>query len=558
MLRSVRLPGQHLCIRQRTQRENPSHPGARRRARACGADRRPGVHRVRRRVAERGPAADRLLAPLQLRRLEPAPAPDRARRARRPVRVRGPGRGAGAVPRGQVLAARHVRDERARAHHAAQQPRPPVLGVRAAHRSPPARRRLGRRTDQRLHAPAPAAHAAQLDPQNEHRQPRAERQQHRGEGRPRVGRRRLRVLQRLEGGSRAHGAHRPAEAGAGPPAPPPPCRGGPAPHCATRCASCVGGAPTPPAPTASCGACWPRAGARSSRASGSASRRGDEMANATPGGRGFTVLLALPAGVALTFLALPLVALFTEVPLRQVPELLRDPAVRDAIGVTVRTNAIANVLIVSVGTPAGYLLATRAFRGRALAVTLVELPLVLPPAVAGIGLLAAFGAGGLVGTRLNDAGIVIPFTEWAVVLAVTFVASPFYVRQAITAFEAVDPTLVAAARTLGASPARTFARISLPLATAGLLAGWVLAFARGVGEFGATIVFAGNVKGETQTLTLAIYEQLDANFDLALAIGILLVVLSGSVLLSYKMLSPWRRSSSTSPAPFARTSSMSG
>jgi molybdate transport system permease protein len=271
----------------------------------------------------------------------------------------------------------------------------------------------------------------------------------------------------------------------------------------------------------------------------------------------FTGILALAAGVALTFLALPLVALFTEVPLAEVPSLLGDPAVRDAIAVTARTNAIANVLIVGVGTPVAYLLATRTFRGRTLAITLVELPLVLPPAVAGIGLLAAFGAGGLVGGPLGDAGIVLPFTEWAVVLAVTFVASPFYVRQGIAAFEAVDPTYVDAARTLGASPARTFVRISLPLAAAGLVAGWVLAFARGVGEFGATIVFAGNVRGETQTLTLAIYEQLDANFDIALSIGILLVVLSGSVLLSYKLLSSWRRSSSTSPAVFAPTSSTS-
>ena len=274
-------------------------------------------------------------------------------------------------------------------------------------------------------------------------------------------------------------------------------------------------------------------------------------------GGAFTVLVALATGLALTFLALPLVALFTEVPLERVPKLLSDPAVRDAIALTARTNAIANVLIVAVGTPVGYLLATHAFRGRALAVTLVELPLVLPPAVAGIGLLAAFGANGLLGKPLGDAGIVLPFTQWAVVMAVTFVASPFYVRQAITAFEAVDPTLTDAARTLGASPARTFLRVSLPLAAAGLLAGWVLAFARGVGEFGATIVFAGNVRGETQTLTLGIYEQLDANFDLALSIGILLVVLSGSVLLSYKMLSSWRRSSSTSPAPFAPTSSTS-
>jgi molybdate transport system permease protein len=245
------------------------------------------------------------------------------------------------------------------------------------------------------------------------------------------------------------------------------------------------------------------------------------------------------------------------VPLRDVPALLDDPAVRETLKVTARTNAVANVLIVALGTPAAYLLATRHFRGRTLAITLVELPLVLPPAVAGIGLLAAFGAGGLLGDPLADAGIVLPFTEWAVVMAVVFVASPFYVRQAIAAFEAVDLSLVDAARTLGASPARTFLRISLPLAAGGLLAGWVLAFARGVGEFGATIVFAGSVRGETQTLTLAIYEQLDANFDVALSIGILLVVLSATVLVSYKVLSSWKRSSSTSPAPFARTSSIS-
>ena len=130
-------------------------------------------------------------------------------------------------------------------------------------------------------------------------------------------------------------------------------------------------------------------------------------------------------------------------------------------------------------------------------------------------------------------------------------------RQAITAFEAVDPGLLEVARTLGASRSRTFWRVALPLAASGLVAGWVLAFARGIGEFGATIVFAGNVQGETQTLTLAVYEQLEADFDVALAIGILLVVLSGAVLLSYKLLASWRRSSSTSPAAFARTPSAS-
>jgi molybdate transport system permease protein len=251
------------------------------------------------------------------------------------------------------------------------------------------------------------------------------------------------------------------------------------------------------------------------------------------------------------------VALFAEVPLGEVPSLLGDPVVRQAIEVTARTNLVANILIIALGTPTAYVLATRRFRGRSLVVTLVELPLVLPPAVAGIGMLAAFGVAGLVGPDLQDAGIVLPFSEWAVVLAVTYVASPFYVRQAISAFESVDPTLTAAARTLGASPLRTFWRISLPLAAAGLVAGWVLAFARGVGEFGATIVFAGNVQGETQTLTLAVYEQLDANFDVALSIGILLVVLSGAVLLSYKMIVSWRDSTSTSPSAFGRLRSTS-
>jgi molybdate transport system permease protein len=271
----------------------------------------------------------------------------------------------------------------------------------------------------------------------------------------------------------------------------------------------------------------------------------------------FSALLALCAGVTLTFLALPIVALFTQVPLGDVPGLLGRPEVRDALAVTARTNAIANALILAFGTPTAWLIARHHFPGRALVVTLVELPLVLPPAVAGIGLLAAVGAGGLFGGALKDAGIVLPFTEWAVVLAIAFVASPFYVRQAISAFESVDPTLTDAARTLGAGPGRTFWRVALPLAAGGLMAGWVLAFARGVGEFGATIIFAGNVRGQTQTLTLTIYEQLESSLDVALAIGVLLVVLSAGVLLSYKILSSWRRSSSTSPSPFARTSSAS-
>lgn len=268
-------------------------------------------------------------------------------------------------------------------------------------------------------------------------------------------------------------------------------------------------------------------------------------------------MLALTVGTALAFLAIPLVALFTEVPLTQVPTLLRDPAVRDAIVVTARTNAVANVLVIVFGTPTAWVLATRHFPGRSLVLTLTELPLVLPPAVAGIALLAAFGAGGLLGPALADAGIVLPFTEWAVVVAVVFVSSPFYLRQAIAAFENVDRGLVDTARTLGAGPTRRFLRIVLPLAAGGLVAGWVLAFARGVGEFGATIVFAGNVRGQTQTMTLAIYEQLETNFDVALTLGILMVVLSAGVLLAYKVIVSWRHSSSRSASRFATSVSTS-
>src|SRR4029453_2872012 len=250
----------------------------------------------------------------------------------------------------------------------------------------------------------------------------------------------------------------------------------------------------------------------------------------------FTALLALCAGITIAFLAIPIVALFTQVPLRDVPGLLGRPEVQDALAVTLRTNAIANALILAFGTPTAWLIARRQFPVRALLVTLIELPLVLPPAVAGVRLLGAGGRGGMFGGQLRDAGIVLPFTEWAVVLAVTFVASPFYIRQAISAFESVDPTLTDAARTLGAGPGRTFWRVGLPLAAGGLRAGWVLAFARGIGEFGAKIVFAGNVRGETQTLTLTIYEQLESDFDVALSIGVLLVVLSGGGLVSDQIL----------------------
>lgn len=269
----------------------------------------------------------------------------------------------------------------------------------------------------------------------------------------------------------------------------------------------------------------------------------------------FPTGLGVAALVGGAFLLLPLVAIFTRIPLGRLVDQLGRGVVTDAIVVSVETTLIAQAFVLLIGTPVAYLLATRRFPGRSLAVTLVELPLVLPPAVAGIGLLAAFGRVGLLGTPLDFLGLQVPFTQAAVVLAVAFVASPLYVRQAVTAFEGVDPTLVDASRTLGASEARTFARIVVPLARAGLATGAALAFARGLGEFGATIMFAGSLQGRTQTLPLAIYAEFDSNFDTALAIGGLLVVVSATLLVSLKLRFRWTRSGSTSRFRAAPSSS---
>jgi molybdate transport system permease protein len=211
--------------------------------------------------------------------------------------------------------------------------------------------------------------------------------------------------------------------------------------------------------------------------------------------------------------------------------------------VTAETIAVAMAVILVFGTPAAYWISSRHGVARDVVVTLVELPLVLPPAVAGIGLLVAFGRAGLLGGTVDALGIDVAFTKVAVILAVTFVASPFFLRTAIAAFEAIDPTLPAAARTLGAGPGRVFFRVMLPLAKGGLGAGAALAFARGLGEFGATIMFAGSLQGVTQTLSLAIYEQFDVDFNVALAISALLIVVSAVVLLSVKLMTRWHSGS---------------
>ncbi|HET6689543.1 MAG TPA: ABC transporter permease subunit, partial [Miltoncostaeaceae bacterium] len=204
--------------------------------------------------------------------------------------------------------------------------------------------------------------------------------------------------------------------------------------------------------------------------------------------RPFTVVLGLAALVALAFLTIPIVALFTQSSPSQTLHHLDDPVVRDALIVTAKTNAIAFGATLLIGTPAAYLIGRRRFPGRALVITLIELPLVLPPAVAGIGLLAAFGRLGLLGEEVSALGIDVAFTQLAVVLSIAFVAGPFYLRQAIATFEALDDDLILAARTLGAGPGRAFWRVALPLSTGGLSAGAALCLARGIGEFGATLL----------------------------------------------------------------------
>ena len=254
--------------------------------------------------------------------------------------------------------------------------------------------------------------------------------------------------------------------------------------------------------------------------------------------------------IVCAFLALPIVALIAYQPISQLFDGFSANVATDAIVVSLKTNAIAFAFMIALGTPFAYIVGRGRFAGRSALITLVEVPLVLPPAVAGLALLVAFGRFGLLGDTLHAAGIDLAFTQAAVVIAVLFVASPFYLRGSIAAFEAVDPVLLDVAGTLGAGPLRRMLRVAVPLAGSGLGAAAAVAFARGVGEFGATILFAGSFQGTTQTLPLAVYSLFDANLDQAISIGVLLIIVSAAILLTSKLLTrSWTRSTSTSSFP---------
>jgi molybdate transport system permease protein len=250
----------------------------------------------------------------------------------------------------------------------------------------------------------------------------------------------------------------------------------------------------------------------------------------------FPALLGVALALTVVFLTLPIVAIFVDSGPGRLLDALGDPSSRDALRLSLLTTTIAMAIVVLVGTPAAYLLATRRFRGRELIATLVELPLVLPPAVAGIGLLAALGPRGLLGGALEDAGIKLVLETAGVVVALVFVSAPFFLRAAQSAFAAVDPRWREASRTLGASEARTFVRIAVPAALPGLAAGLALAWGRALGEFGATLMFAGSFRGITQTVPLAIYDRFATDFDGALALSAVLVAVSAGLLLSVKLI----------------------
>jgi molybdate transport system permease protein len=238
------------------------------------------------------------------------------------------------------------------------------------------------------------------------------------------------------------------------------------------------------------------------------------------------VLLYGAAGVALLFLTLPLVALVLRAIENPLTSAVSLEAISSAIWLSFTTTLITVVITVLFGTPLAYLLARHQFRFKRLVIVLVELPVVLPPAVAGLALLMAFGRRGLLGGALTDAGISITFTATAVVMAQTFVAAPFFLRAAITAFESVSRDLEDAGRVDGAGGLSLFRYVTLPLAFRGMFAGLMLSWARALGEFGATILLAGSLQGRTQTMPLLIYNILERDLNAAIWTGLLLVGLA--------------------------------
>lgn len=244
---------------------------------------------------------------------------------------------------------------------------------------------------------------------------------------------------------------------------------------------------------------------------------------------GFAIAaLSLLAG----FISLPLLSLVIWTVYEGSWRAMTSPVAVDALLLSARTTAITMAIMLVVGTPAAFVLARAEFPGKRLVNTLVDIPAVLPPSAAGIALLLAFGRMGLLGEHLRFFGIQLSFTTAAVVLAELFVATHFYVRQAAVGFGGIDRDVEEAAMVDGAGRARVFSKITIPLAFPALVAGAVTAWARALGEFGGTIIFAGSFRGVTQTMPLAIYGTLESDFDAAVALSVLVLGFSFVIILA--------------------------
>ncbi len=241
--------------------------------------------------------------------------------------------------------------------------------------------------------------------------------------------------------------------------------------------------------------------------------------------------------ITILFFTLPLLSLVLRITPDEFISAILEPDVQNAIILSLLTAFTATIIIVVFGTPLAYLNARIDYPGRTFVETLLDLPMVLPPSVAGLALLVLFGRHGLIGGYLNDAGISIIFTTFAVILAQVFVAGPLYIRQAKSAFSMVDPVYESAARTLGGTPLSTFMRVTIPLAWTGLISGVILGFARAIGEFGATIMVAGNLPGKTQTMPLAIYGMMQSDLTASIALSLVLIGISCIILLIIRVLS---------------------
>ncbi|WP_277370624.1 ABC transporter permease [Rhodococcus rhodochrous] len=236
--------------------------------------------------------------------------------------------------------------------------------------------------------------------------------------------------------------------------------------------------------------------------------------------------LFVPAALGLLFVVVPLVSMLLTVDWTTFPSLVMSPASLDALVLSLRTSAAATILCILLGVPLAVVLARSSFRWISVIRGFVLLPLVLPPVVGGIALLYTFGRRGLIGEHLDALGVHIAFTTTAVVLAQTFVALPFLVTSLEGSLRSADSRYEDVAATLGARPTTVFRRITLPLVLPGLVSGSVLAFARALGEFGATLTFAGSLQGVTRTLPLEIYLQRETDPDAAVALSLVLILVA--------------------------------